>query len=341
MTYPAYLYFYSDTMTYSPLLHLSILCASTSFPKLYLCVNRTIYNFYQETKILPHNVDLRLVDSASITNPILQRLQYCYEKKFLDSNCPPIELHCVNRWIYLYENELFGESRICSIDWDTFVFSTISNIFRNIGEPDLAATNLLPTSWPYILDEPIWSLCPNLLLLSKKALNLYIMYLRKYLFHPKSDQRLIRQFFCDMQPWSTVLSSTFTGRSNLRLYNLNRVSQELAAVDHNFRIAKDCGLEFNTMRYYFEQGTKTYLNEPYLSAKQVIFAKDSLPYFALNSKYTSTPELIPAAAIHFSGVEGKQVLMQTFLPEIIKYILSRIENINLIPSHLLNTLNNV
>ena len=334
MTYPAYLYFYSEKTTFSPILHLSILCASTSFPKLYLCVNTSIYNYYQESKLLPENVDLRCIESGSIVKPILTRLKYCYKKGYLNSNCPPIELHCVNRWQYLYENKMFGESRICSIDWDTLVFASITNIFNSIGQPDLAATNLLPTSWPYILDEPIWSLCPNMLLLSMKALDLSIDYLKKFLFHPKIDQGLIHEFFCDMQPWSSVLSSAFTRKSDLSLYNLNLISRDIGAIDHNFRISSDCGTEFKTFRYYFEQGTKTYLTEPYLNAKQVLFSQEYLPFFVLDSNNTSIPELTPAAAIHFSGVEGKYILLQTFLPDIVKYLLRHLQKPDLIPTQL-------
>jgi len=125
-----------------------------------------------------------------------------------------------------------------------------------------------------------------------------------------------------MQPWSSVISSSLARKSDLRILNLNDINSHLPLVDHNVRIIKDCGLQFKEMRYYFEKGTQTYLATPYLPAKQIVFTDDGRPYFVISNKSHTNqePYLQEAAAIHFSGVEGKQLLFQSFIEDISNYL---------------------
>jgi hypothetical protein len=262
----------------------------------------------------------------------LTRLETLYEHGKLRSNCPPVEKHCINRWLFLQEKNLFNEPTLFSIDWDTLVFPGLSAYQQYLTNIDLASTNLMTLGWEGAPAEPIWSLCPSLIYFSRSTLRYYVQYLIKYITFAENNGSIVADLFCDMQPWSSVISSSIAKKSNLRLLNFNDLTSALPLVDHNVRVMKDCGLNFKEMHYYFQQGTNTYLSTPYLPAKHIVFSDDYRPYFVLKSLPDASqsrplgqpPKLQEAAAIHFSGVEGKLLLLQTFLADISCYLNSRL-----------------
>jgi len=328
----AYLYFYDDKNEYSHILHLSVLCASKVFKKLYLCVSQSYFIYYSSNRLLPENVEIYCITSESLCSPLLARLENLYKLDKIRSNCPPVEKHCINRWLFLQEKNLFNESTLFGIDWDTLVFPGLSDYQQHLTDIDLAATNLMTLGWNGAPAEPIWSLCPNLIYFSDSSLRSYIHYLEKYISYTEANGSKIADLFCDMQPWSSVISSSLVGRTDLKLLDLNQLAPDLPLVDHNVRVTTDCGLNFKEMHYYFQQGTHTYLTTPYLLAKHIVFSEESRPYFVLKTSSNSRgpltigrpPQLHEAAAIHFSGVEGKLLLLQTFITDITCYLSSHL-----------------
>ena len=324
----AYLYFYSLSEDSSPILDLAIACASKSFKRLYLALSDRQYRHYKSMN-MPSNVHIDIISNDDVYNPLINLLCSHYNNNILQSNCPPVEIHCVNRWIYLQKRNYYGEKSLYCIDWDTLVFSGISEYDSYIDSVDIAATNLMTLGWNETTKEPIWSLCPNMLYVSTKALDIYIEYLEKYLVNSGKFGSIVSGFFCDMQPWSSVISSALIGKYKLKMLDLNSINSELPLIDHNFRAIHDCGVDFMSTRYFFAEGTKTYLDEPYLLAKTLLFTSNGEPFFSVRkhqdissapANVSIAPSLRKAAAIHFSGVEGKQVLLQTFLPNIHKFL---------------------
>lgn len=320
-----YLYFYADKGEYSTILHLSILCASIVLKKVYLCVSKDYYSFFLNRCSLPANVELICIEQSDLDSPLLNQLDELYSSGIIRSNCPPVERHCINRWLLLEKNSLFGEDSIINFDWDTMIFPGLAMYQSYISKVDLAATNLFTLGWHTPPKEPIWSLCPNLLLLSQKALHLYIIYLEKYLDFSGSKGSVVADLFCDMQPWSSVISTALVHKTDLRLYNFNDTASHLPLVDHNLRVTHDCGLDFKPMRYYFQPGSPTYLDTPFLKAKQIVFSQKHRPFFVLENQdseaASSTPPCLQeAAAIHFSGVEGKHLLTQTYIEDVSHYL---------------------
>ena len=326
MNKSGYLYFYAEKGEYSLILHLSVLCASVVLKKVYLCVSREYYDFLRKKCNLPDNVEIYCIEPSDLSSQYLKRLDNLYSAGILRSNCPPVERHCINRWLYLQKKSFFGESEIFSFDWDTLVFPGLAAYERYLCDIDLAATNLMTLGWHKPPKEPIWSLCPNLLYLSRDSLESYVNYLDKYLRYSEHTAPVVADLFCDMQPWSSVISSALVGKTDLRLFNFNKKAHNLPLVDHNVRALYDCGLHFRSMRYYFQHGSATFLDVPYLLAKQIVFSDNEHPFFVLN-KYNDEdkrngllPTLHEAAAIHFSGVEGKHLLLQTFIENISRYL---------------------
>ena len=322
MNKSGYLYFYDEKAEYSQLLHLTTLCASIVFKKLYLCVSEPYFKFFNSRCQLPDNVNVYCVNAEELHSTMLTRLDSLYESRIIRSNCPPVERHCINRWLFLKGRNFFNEESLFAIDWDTLVFPGLKSYETHLRGIDLAATNLMKLGWEGAPNEPIWSLCPNLLFLSKISLDCYIQYLNKYITYSEKGLSIVAGLFCDMQPWSSVISSSLVKKSNLRLLDFNDINTHLALVDHNVRIIADCGLQFKEMRYYFAKGTQTYLETPYLRAKHLVFTDDGRPYFVIRNKshYYQPPYLQEAAAIHFSGVEGKQLLFQSFIEDISNYL---------------------
>jgi hypothetical protein len=323
----AYLYYYNDYEDFSIILHFSLLCASTTFETLYLCLSEKQCKFYSANRLLPANIVLIPIVESSFKETILTTLEDLYQSGRITSNCPPVERHCINRWLYLKSMSFFGEDSLFCLDWDTLVFSSLKSYFTEVQGYDLAASNLFNTGWSTanIPFEPIWSLCPNMLFLSANALDLYIIFLKKYLHYCLESRSIVTGFFCDMQPWSSVISTVMAGKSKLHLLDLNSLVAKLPVVDHNVRGLTDCGLQFEDMRYYFQPGTQTYLNEKYLRAKHIVFSTTGHPFFVLkNSPSSGTqsplPDLKSAGAIHFSGVEGKYLLLQTHIEKIQLYL---------------------
>lgn len=323
-----YLYFYDEKNEYSQILHLSILCASIVFKRLYLCVSESYFRYYVSRRLLPENVEIHCITSESLRSSFLARLETLYQLGKLRSNCPPVEKHCINRWLFLQERNFFNEKTLFSIDWDTLVFPGLSAYQQHLTDIDLAATNLMTLGWEGAPAEPIWSLCPNLIYISRASLHYYVQYLNKYITYSESNGPIVADLFCDMQPWSSVISSSIAKKSDLKLLNFNDLTYALPLVDHNVRVTRDCGLDFKEMHYYFQQGTHTYLSTPYLPAKHIIFSDNNHPYFVLKSlpnpsqtwPLRQPPKLQEAAAIHFSGVEGKHLLLQTFISDIACYL---------------------
>ena len=101
----AYLYFYDDRGQYSKILHLTTLCASIAFKHVYLCVSEEYLKTFSNKGLLPENVELYCIGADSLNSPTLQRLDNLYKFKQLRSNCPPVERHCVNRWLFLAEKK--------------------------------------------------------------------------------------------------------------------------------------------------------------------------------------------------------------------------------------------
>tara|TARA_X000000950_G_scaffold279130_1_gene371210 strand:+ start:34 stop:1056 length:1023 start_codon:yes stop_codon:yes gene_type:complete len=323
----AYLYFYDENHEYSRILHISVLCASIAFEKLYLCLSKKYISFFQTNCPLPDNIILICVDDDCLQVPLIKRLDILYASQKIRSNHPPVERHCINRWLFLQKKDFFNEKTIFSIDWDTLVFPGIAAYEEYLQDVDIAATNLMTLGWEKPPHEPIWSLCPNMLYLSKSALEYYIKYLNKYITYSEVNGSVVRELFCDMQPWSSVISTSLINKSKLKLCDFNELGSFLPLVDHNVRVIKDCGLTFKEMRYYFEHGTPLYLDTPYLKAKSIIFSNIGRPFFVLNSELLSDetrqnplPILREAAAIHFSGVEAKHLMLQTFIEELEQYI---------------------
>lgn len=334
-----YLYFYDEKSEYSQILHLSVLCAAIVFKKVYLCVSERYFITFSTRCRLPDNVEIFCITAESLCSPVLFRLDSLYQSGKLRSNCPPVERHCINRWLFLQENECFNEDSLFSFDWDTLVFPGLCAYQDQLRGVDLGATNLMTLGWTVAPSEPIWSLCPNLLYLSNSSLSQYINYLKKYISYTEQHGSIVAGFFCDMQPWSSVIASSLAQKSDLRLLDFNQLAPDLPLVDHNVRVTKDCGLHLKEMRYYFQQGTQTYLDTPYLLAKHIVFSDDNRPYFVLRnlpnicqSKALSRPpQLKEAAAIHFSGVEGKNLLLQSFNADIHGYLESHLKNMNMLP----------
>jgi len=323
-----YLYFYDENSEYSQILHLSVLCASVVFKRVYLCLSERLFKHFNTECRLPWNVQVFCVTSESLRSPLLTRIDALYECGKLRSNCPAVERHCINRWLFVQENNLFGEDSLFSIDWDTFVFPGLRKYQPYLRGIDLGATNLMTLGWKGAPSEPIWSLCPNLLYFSRPSLRYYIHYLNKYISHTEQHGSIVADLFCDMQPWSSVIASSLVHNSHLKLLDFNDLTQALPLVDHNVRVAYDCGLQLKEMHYYFQQGTRTYLDTPYMPAKHIIFSEEGHPYFVLKTRSSlrkseplvNCPELKEAAAIHFSGVEGKYLLLQTFIGDILSYL---------------------
>jgi hypothetical protein len=328
----AYLYFYDDQSEYSQILHMSVLCASIAFKKVYLCVSESYVRFFRSTCRLPDNVDIYCLTAASLQSPLLARLDSLYESGTLRSNCPRVEKHCINRWLFLEEQLFFNEEVLFCLDWDTLVFPGIAEYNSYLQGVDLAATNLMSLGWNGPPTEPIWSLCPNLLYLSRNSLGHYTYYLNKYITYSERRGSIVAELFCDMQPWSSVISATLAQKNMLELLNFNDIADSVPLIDHNIRVTKDCGLGFKEMHYYFKQGTHTYLSTPYLEAKHIVFSDDDRPYFVVKYELDDwrrqnvrlSPQLREAAAIHFSGVEGKYLLLQTFIENLSRYLNSHI-----------------
>lgn len=333
-----YLYFYDEKSEYSQILHLSVLCASIVFKRFYLCVSERYYRFFRSRCLLPDNVEIFCITAESLRSPMLARLDTLYESGKLRSNCPPVERHCINRWLFLQENELFNEDSLFSIDWDTLVFPGFSAYQPHLRCVDLGATNLMTLGWKGAPSEPVWSLCPNLLYLSSPSLRCYIHFLNKYISYTEQHGSIVAGLFCDMQPWSSVIASSLVKKHDLKLLDFNDLAADLPLVDHNVRVTEDCGLQLKEMHYYFQQGTHTYINTPYLPAKHIIFSDDCRPYFVLKNSPNASqllalrqpPQLKEAAAIHFSGVEGKHLLLQSFIADIRSYLNSNLNNMNIV-----------
>jgi hypothetical protein len=336
MNKSAYLYFYDDQNEYSSILHLTALCASAVFSKVYLCISERYCKFFITRCCLPGNVEIYSIPASNLESPFLRTLDGLYTSGKLRSNCPPVEKHCINRWLYLADNDFFGEQSLFSIDWDTLVFPGLNKYEPLLDGVDLAATNLLTLGWNNRCpDEPIWSLCPNLLFLSNAALKYYIEYLHKYVSYSDTNGSIVAGLFCDMQPWSSVMSTSFAQKSNLKLLNFNDYAMKLPLIDHNVRVITDCGTQFKEMHYYFKPGSPTYLETAYLPAKHIVFSQYEMPFFVLKHNSSSMtwgsiestpPCLREAAAIHFSGVEGKHLLLQTFISNVIRYIEGKLGN---------------
>ena len=110
----------------SPILDLAIECAAKSFHRLYLALSVRQYRHYRSID-MPANVYIDLISNEDVYNPLINLLCSHYQKNILQSNCPPVEIHCVNRWIFLQKRNYYGEKGLYCIDWDTLVFLVFLN----------------------------------------------------------------------------------------------------------------------------------------------------------------------------------------------------------------------
>jgi len=318
----AYLYFYSETPVIPDLLKLSVSAAALAFEKIYLSVSKQHYHLIKSAHIFPENVIIDEIESDFFKHELLAELQVYYKDHIIKSNSPHIELHCINRWLHLKKRNMFDNQHIFSIDWDTIVFKGISQYFDDLSGIDLAATNLASYNFKY---EPIWALCPNMLFLSKYALDYYIFFLQKYICYSRRGKSIIKGNFCDMHPWSSVISLSISSKVDLRLLNFNDYISSHPAIDHNFRVMQDCGSVFKSHKYYLPSNADKYIPTDYLLAKELIFSPNGKPYFLLdvplaseNISFLDKKWLKEVACVHFSGVEAKYILFSVFLEDILR-----------------------
>ena len=308
-----YLYFHDEDIRRNDLLLVSILHVSLVFDKVYIAVTKQTRSWL--LPLLPSNCLIDVLPESIDDDPTVKKLFDVFKSGKAKCNHWPIDKHCFYRWIWLKKQNMYGQPNIFNLDWDTLVYPSFKTFIDKIenNQTHLAGPALYITAC-----HPIWTICPNILYISNKALVMYIESLDIFINSIFSQSFALKDLFQDMAPWSRVASLLlrYDAQSVINFDDIDTDSY----VCHNFRVINDCGINFMPRKYYYAENQPRFTKENYLEAKALIYSPEGSPYFALDSNHTGLSWLKKAAAIHFSGVESKHIFMNVFMNDVKRYL---------------------
>ncbi len=311
--FQAYFFFTANSSSPPDLVYLTLNYAKAIFPNITVVTNNNFKSILQG-KYPGFNV----LDAEGFST-------YKEERKYIElinngvisSNYPPVEQLCLKRWLIM--KELFNLGTLDKtrpavvFDWDTILFSPLLKITKKFtnkisnseipfasGFFELGLKTGLINNW-----LPIYDVCPNLIFLNFKALEIYCRCMDLLLSKKKNLQSIYKnRYFNDMSIWSMAISTINREYPNNFLYDLDQISLESNIFcDHNIRIDWQGELNF-LMKIHSIPEQFDYTGTGKLPIKKISINQDQIPEVRLLSG-----EKIELACAHFSGVEAKYVLM--------------------------------
>jgi hypothetical protein len=223
-------------------------------------------------------------------------------------------LLCLRRWQVLFS--LFDElvfkpdDLVICIDWDTFLFKPINKLIQYLNDKHDPALPFLACFFRNGLRDsvlagniPIFEICPNLLFINKRSIDIYASLVSHILINQDNLKRIfINRFFNDMSIFSVLVSWLFVHFSCDCVFDLDLISDEVEIfTDHNLRVQWQGRHYFLTNKYTIPSYID-YTNSGFVELKwfKVI---GGIPYVQTNKG-----DYICCSCLHFSSIEAKYLL---------------------------------
>jgi hypothetical protein len=252
----------------------------------------------------------------------VQLFDLAYEKSYISVNDMFTERLCLIRWLAMQDafasNDIPQGQHLLMQDWDTVI--THNNLglhLQDINHTYMIGNFHMPgdnhareqcETWP------IWTICPNIILFQKKVLSEYLLAYKAHLQACfKRGRSVYRRTFCDMGPWSSVLSRYLLLRDNslTSIIEFNNYLDSTGLVaEHNLANPNEKNHSFEVETTCLESAGSSFTH------KKVLFDQAGIPY--LHS--LSTDSFLRPISLHYSGVLGKHLLVSRHFNILLKLI---------------------
>jgi len=305
-----YIFYYSPDSCFPYLLELSTLSSLRFLGSVTVAISSNVH------------IPSRLLSNKSVNfyqfqisqfdeHPLVIAFDDAFSRGVINVNDYLTERLCLIRWICLSslasDNKFALNTHLLMQDWDTIItvpglglhphVITSKKLIGNFHIPGRCHSHEQAVTWP------IWTVCPNILIFTHDTLQLYLdMYQRHLSNCLKYGPHLYRRTFCDMGPWSSVISNFLLSYPNSELpilefndffANTNFVSE------HNLANPQECNHIFRTTRTFLPS-----LNH-HFNHKEVLFDDNAAPHlYSLTANKYFRP-----ISLHYSGVPGKHLLL--------------------------------
>jgi len=308
--YCTYLYFYSGTSEPSPVLLASIAHYSY-FSKRYILVTNIEpsafpKNISDSIEILPINS----IESAETTEAcaILQQL---WTSEQLKANHPPVELHCFKRWFILrdlYDLGYLAHDELClSHDWDDLVFLP-TQLFTSFLDERITSAGLDISAHILLCAhtaQPVGHyLGPHIMVLNTLAAQEFCSSVSN-LVRLHIRQRA-HQNFPDMSVWAYVYYNGLIA-SPCSSYLWADIVPANLFFDDNIRILNPSGLKISARSVHIP---KKYSFLPHGQTHLSVKLYDIEGPCSFLRVHLENGNTAAGINIHYSGVEGKYILLQ-------------------------------
>tara|TARA_Y100001954_G_C15824535_1_gene611611 strand:+ start:6139 stop:7146 length:1008 start_codon:yes stop_codon:yes gene_type:complete len=302
-----YLYFYSQNGEISPILLTSIAHYSYFSNRYVLVTNITKEKFPHIFRERIEIIDIADVETSE-TKSISHEIMMMWDRNILKANCPAVELHCFKRWLILrdlFEHNIFEKNcNIFAHDWDDLLFVPISTLISPIEAMFTSSLDINTSLFVSHTPNPVGQyLIPHFLLCNYKAVewfkDIMINLAKQYSIHHPT------QNFPDMSVWAYMYH--FSIAKNIGIAKLwSDVLPSDLFVDDNVRILKPEKTLFDHESVQIPPSFN-YLDgdRDMLDIKKYTVEDDSNLYVTC-----SDGTMLKAINTHYSGVEGKYILMR-------------------------------
>ena len=206
-----------------------------------------------------------------------------------------------------------SEGQLMMLDWDTLVF--------NLPPTDLCNYSLVYADSNDRDRLPLWHVCPHFMLLKKPVLELYLD-----IFIPvmRRIESMSQNYFCDMDPWSHVLSRIYHGSSHLNCISWQELCTGTNLVyEGNMRLGHDLSNYFVTTSFNIPfNHPANFTGTGSINLKSIfrLPGGSSDIFLAMYNEISSMGELVceqdssvftlrKPLCLHYSGTESKYILM--------------------------------
>lgn len=233
------------------------------------------------------------------------------------SNHPPTELLCIRRWTalkYLFDNDLIDSREICiNLDWDTLLFPPVKDLQEHLiagwrhysGYPLLACFQKMGIKGSALESKYLlYEICPNLLFLNSKSIDLYVEYLDKTLSRRGFLLTCFSgRFFNDMSIWSLVTSDLTIYCPDQCLIDIDTIAYQYNLFcDHNLRVNYQGLPATFKMQSYSIPREYDYTGTGCIQLKTIDFSTEC------PQVETNNGQRLMLVCAHFQGIEAKYIL---------------------------------
>lgn len=269
--------------------------------------------FSRSSSVKIHRYDI----AHYLAHPLVKEFIELNTQRILKVNSLDTEILCLVRWLVMrdvFDGCIYSDRDMLLMqDWDTIVLEKNLGLCETVIRESLVIGNFHMPGGRHSRDQmfgwPIWTVCPNIILFKQNIIYEYIDMYEKYLLRSRRIGRSIHaSTFCDMAPWSSVLS-----RKMLEFIRFPDTILEFNDLFEGGNLVGEHNISSSLEKNHVFESTISELGHGLsYQHKKVYFRDDGRPMLFSHS----TDSFLNPISLHYSGVEGKLLLVHNHMRNI-------------------------